>query len=267
MTAKASVWRPGRRDILRGAVVCACCAGGSLANGPAQAERFRPRMGCVVRGKDADRALGSGILSSRHTSLPALVDGSTRTTGDLELNRRLDQALQRLASTFGVWPQVGFYDDGDQPNALAISYAKAGRPHYAVVFGKTYFRQMFAYDPSGITFLQTAAHEFAHIWMYKSGGLDALLEGHPTVKRAELHADYLSVYYLGLRKRNNPGASFRSAGLKRWESGDRFHQDPHHHGTPRQRLEAAEAGFILGFKDGVEPAAAFKAATAFVQRY
>lgn len=249
-----------RRQLIVG--TCACC----LAPGaPAIAEKFSPRTGCVVRGKDAARALGSGILGSSLNELPDVVKQRSRTTGNQNLNKQLDAALQRIAQTFNVWPQVGFYDDGKHPNAIAIWYEEAGERTYAVVFGKNYFTKLLTYDPSGITFLQTAAHEFAHVWMYKTGQLDSLLENQPTVKRAELHADYLAGYYLGLRKRDNPQASFRSAGMKRWESGDTYFDNQHHHGTPKQRLAAAEEGFRMGYLVGAKPDVALEAATRFVK--
>ncbi|MEM6496569.1 MAG: hypothetical protein AAF709_07575 [Pseudomonadota bacterium] len=251
-----------RRLLLIGA--CACCI---TPTWPAIAEKFSPRTGCVVRGQDAARALGSGILGSTLEELPDLVKQRSRTTGNNNLNKQLDAALQRIARTFKVWPQVGFYDDGDNPNAIAIWYEENGKRTYAVVFGKNYFTKLLTYDPSGITFLQTAAHEFAHVWMYQSGQLDALLEGQPTVKRAELHADFLAGYYLGLRKRDNPKASFRSAGMKRWESGDTYFEHQHHHGTPKQRLAAAEKGFRMGFLQGAKPSVAFNAATRFVKEF
>jgi len=250
-----------RRFVVRGLAGCICCGGAPLT---AQAERFQPRTGCVVRGDEAVRALGAGVLSSKTGGLPQIVEGRARTTGDINLNRKLDAALQRLAQTFNVWPKVGFYDDGDQPNAMAVWYERDGKRVYGVVFGKNYFRKLFEYDPTGISFLQTAAHEFGHVWMYKSGQIDALLKGRTTVKRAELHADFLSGFYLGLRKRDNPKASFRSAGMKRWESGDNFFGDKQHHGSPKERLAAAEAGFRLGFIDNAPPPRAFEAATQYV---
>ena len=251
-----------RRQIITGFGACLCC--GTSAS-PAAAEKFHPTTGCVVRGRQAARALGSGILGSRMGDLPDIVKRRSRTTGNLSLNQQLDAALQRLAKTFNVWPQVGFYDDGKKPNAMAIWFEESGKRTYAVVFGRNYFTKLFTYDPSGITFLQTAAHEFAHVWMYKSGQLEGLLQGQPTVRRAELHADYLSGYYLGLRKRDNPKASFRSAGMKRWQSGDTFVANQHHHGTPKQRLAAAEAGFRLGYINGAKPQQAFDAATGYVK--
>lgn len=256
-----------RRDLLKSVGACCACGCGASFPLPAAAQRFRSRHGCVVRGSDAQRALGAGVLGANSQELPNLVKGRSRTTGDVALNRSLDAALRRLAKTFGVWPQVGFYDDGDQPNSMAIWYKEGSKRVYGVVFGRNHFRKLFAYDASGITFLQTAAHEFGHVVMYQSGTLDALLKGQPTVKRAELHADFLSGYYLGLRKRAHPEASFRSAGMKRWESGDTFFGDPQHHGSPKQRLESAEAGFLIGYRKNASLDEAFRAATAFVQRY
>ena len=49
--------------------------------------------------------------------------------------------------------------------------------------------------------------------------------------------------------------------MKRWESGDSFVKDQHHHGTPAQRLAAAEAGFKLGYLEAAKPQQAFNAAT------
>lgn len=249
-----------RRNLIIG--TCACCLTPASS---AVAEKFSPTTGCVVRGQDAARALGSGILGSSLGELPDLVKQRSRTTGSQKLNKQLDAALQRIARTFNVWPQVGFYDDGKHPNAIAIWFEEHGKRTYAVVFGKNYFTKLLTYDPSGITFLQTAAHEFAHVWMYQSGELDQLLKDQPTVKRAELHADFLAGYYLGLRKRDNPQASFRSAGMKRWESGDTYFENQNHHGTPKQRLAAAEDGFRMAYIEGAKPAAAFAAATRFVK--
>jgi hypothetical protein len=208
--------------------------------------------------------LGASTLASR--GAPAEVTAMIRSSGNRAMDVAFDQALQRLARTFDVWPRVGFYDDGDEPNAVAMSYIEAGKPAYAVMFGLNYVNKLQTYDPSGITLLQTAAHEFGHVWAYKENLVDKLIADQPTVRRAELHADFLSGYYLGLRKRDHPTASFRDAGIRRWQSGDNQFRSVHHHGTPEQRLAAAEAGFRIGFVDGATAPAAFAAATAYARR-
>ena len=47
--------------------------------------------------------------------------------------------------------------------------------------------------------------------------------------------------------------------------GDTYFENQNHHGTPKQRLAAAEAGFRLAYLKGAKPDAAFIAATNFVK--
>ncbi|MCB1529259.1 MAG: hypothetical protein KDJ45_16370 [Hyphomicrobiaceae bacterium] len=222
--------------------------------------------GCFVDSNNANLLLGANMVAGSNAHLPSEVKTMLRSTGNADLDRAFDSALQRLAETFDVWPKVGFYDDSDAPNAMAMRYAVGGTHEFAVVFGRNYFKTLMSYDPSGITLLQTAAHEFAHVWVYQRGLFETIRGGQPTVKRVELHADFLSGYYLGVRKRDNPNASFWSAGMRRWESGDNQLRNMHHHGTPDDRLAAAEAGFKAGFIEKLSAPQAFDAATQYVAK-
>lgn len=261
-----------RRTVLKS--LCGCTAAIVLPPVPATAKpaaavqdkvaRIGQIKGCFVDSNNADLLLGANLVTGKSSHLPAEVETMMRSTGNPDLDRSFDRALQRLAETFDVWPRVGFYDDGDQPNAMAMRYSVGGTTEFAVVFGRAYFQRLMNYDPSGITLLQTAAHEFAHVWVYRDGLFDKIRSGAKTVKRVELHADFLAGYYLGVRKRDNPDASFWAAGIGRWQSGDTEFRNMHHHGTPDERLAAAEKGFLLGFKENMPPKDAFKAATAHV---
>ena len=256
--------------------LCGCSAAMLLAPATAPAEwtttvqkkvdQLRQIKGCFVDSNNADLLLGANMVTGSKAHLPGEVKTMMRSTGHPDLDRSFDRALQRLAETFDVWPKVGFYDDSDAPNAMAMRYVVAGVHEFAVVFGRTYFKTLMAYDPSGITLLQTAAHEFAHVWVYQRGLFKTIRGGQPTVKRVELHADFLSGYYLGVRKRDNPDASFWAAGMRRWQSGDEQFRNEHHHGTPDDRLAAAEAGFKLGFLENRSAGEAFDAATRYVAR-
>jgi hypothetical protein len=64
----------------------------------------------------------------------------------------------------------------------------------------------------------------------------------------ELHADYLSGFYLGLRKRADPSITLLAAGALFRYLGDLDVNSRDHHGTPDERIEAAEAGFAVGFE-------------------
>lgn len=264
-----------RRFILKGLGGCACCAGLPV---PATAQETLGKVvqgkvaglaeikGCFVDSNNANLVLGANAALGRAATMPPEVTTMVRSSGNPDLDKSFDRALQRLAETFEVWPKVGFYDDGDAPNAMAMRYAVGTTHEFAVVFGRNYFTKMMQYDPSGITLLQTAAHEFAHVWVYQEGIFETIRGGQKTVKRVELHADFLAGYYLGVRKRDNPQAKFWAAGMRRWQSGDTEFHNVHHHGQPDERLAAAEAGFRLGFLDGKTAKEAFAAATAYVAK-
>jgi len=63
----------------------------------------------------------------------------------------------------------------------------------------------------------------------------------------ELHADFLSGYYLGLRAADLRYTPAELITLGRaWETlGDSHYTDAHHHGSAEQRLRAIEAGFAM----------------------
>lgn len=259
-----------RRVMLQGLCCSAACSLGGVhvKAGPATVQEkvggLSEIRGCFVDRNNANLLLGANMVTGSNAHLPAEVETMMRSTGNADLDRSFDRALQRLAETFDVWPKVGFYDDSASPNAMAMRYSIGGATEYAVVFGRAYFKKLMDYDPSGITLLHTAAHEFAHIWVYRDGLFDKIRRGDPTVKRIELHADFMAGYYLGLRKRDNPQASFWAAGVGRWQSGDKEFRNEHHHGMPYERLAAAETGFLHGFVKNQPATDAFTAATSYV---
>lgn len=267
---KMASMRLHRRQVLQS--LCSCAAVSVLGSSAVargiqeQVARLGQIKGCFVDKNNSNLILGANMVTGKASHLPSEVATMARSTGSPDLDLSFDRALQRLAETFDVWPKVGFYDDHDAPNAMAMRYQVGSTDEFAVVFGRSYFKKLMDYDPSGITLLQTAAHEFAHVWVYRDGLFEKIRGGQSTVKRVELHADFLSGFYLGLRKRDNPDASFWAAGIRRWQSGDTEFRNTHHHGTPDDRLAAAEAGFKLGFLEKRAPRDAFDAATSYVAK-
>ncbi|MGE0854555.1 MAG: hypothetical protein AB7L18_00535, partial [Hyphomicrobiaceae bacterium] len=203
-----------RRTVALGLGCCLCCGGSAspalaqTTTSQAKASKLKDIKGCFIEQNNANLMLGANVVTGREAQMPPEVEAMFRSTGNAGLDRMFDRALQRLAETFDVWPKVGFYDDDEAPNAMAMRYAAGSTYEYAVLFGRTYFKTLMDYDASGITALQTAAHEFAHVWVYRDGLFETIRGRQPTVKRVELHADFLSGYYLGLRKRDNPEAKF-----------------------------------------------------------
>ncbi len=246
-----------RRALLAGLACCATC-GASLGR-LAFAKSIDEIEGCFLKGADVDLVLGARTGENEKLNI-------TRTTGSRALDLALDKGLQRLANTFGIDPTFGFFED-KQPNAFAAPESTDESRTGTVLFGKNLFAELQAADPSGVSVLGVAAHEFAHIWQFHSGHYKRIRGTGPTVKRVELNADFLAGYYLGLRKTAHPNASLWIFGEKLWGLGDMnvFARD--HHGTPEERTEAAEAGFKLSFVEKKDVAFAKQAGIDYVQRY
>jgi hypothetical protein len=222
--------------------------------------------GCFVPERYADLLRSQKLVLGSLTSGEANFSNFRRTTGDPEMDSSLDRALKRLADTFGVYPGVGFYDDGDSPNAWATTKQFVPNTSGTVVFGQNYFRRWMNYDPSGVSVLATFAHEFGHIMQYNSGEYSRIQGGQPTSKRIELHADYMSGFYVGRLKKDNPTASFWKAGDKFRRVGDYDYKNPKHHGTPEDRVNASREGFNIGFATRQDAKSSFQSGVEYVSR-
>jgi hypothetical protein len=94
------------------------------------------------------------------------------------------------------------------------------------------------------------AHEYSHLYQYKSGDFDRLSDGCGQNDRpallTELHADYLAGVYMGWRGEIVPDAQ-TALSLYFYTLGDAvFLRD--HHGLPPDRSVAFHAGFDQGTK-------------------
>jgi hypothetical protein len=239
------------------------CAASALAPVARARSLSRSSRGCQV--SDADLGQFHGRDFGLGRSIGELSSNDIRrTTRNADMDRALDGALKRLSDTFGVVPGFGFYDDYDGENAWATPSVLLQGTDGTVLFGDRMFASLMRFDPSGGAVMWTAAHEFAHIWLYKSGQKGRLLAGQATVRPVELHADFLAGFYLGIRKREQPSVSLYNAGHDIWSSGDTLYNDPGHHGTPEERVAAAEAGFKISYADHRGAREAFEAATQYV---
>ncbi len=240
-----------RRAFLTSIGCCALCS--VMAALPASASASLDEVpGCFLVGKDVDLIRSRlGAKSGGGETIQII-----RSTGNRELDRALDKSLVRLSSTFGIDPVFGFFED-KQPNAFAAPESNDLSRTGTVLFGRNLFNELQAADPSGVSVLGVAAHEFAHIWQFHSGHYKAIRGTGPTVKRLELNADFLAGYYLGLRKSAVPKASLWIFGEKLWGLGDMAVNDRDHHGTPAERTAAAEAGFKLSYIEKKDMATAF----------
>jgi hypothetical protein len=196
-----------------------------------------PTQGCVLPDLGSFQASHSSLhYAGQEYDIDAITDPQQR--------KAFGKALVRLSTAFGVQPTFGFYDDGGQPNAQAS-------PDDAVIFGRSLFAdQISRYQDQGLSVLAICAHEFGHIVQFHSQLERALLRGQSTVKRLELHADFLAGYYLGFRKRADSTLRLWSIGDTLNRIGDLLVTSRNHHGTPQERVAAAEAGYNVGVDNG-----------------
>jgi predicted metalloprotease len=98
-------------------------------------------------------------------------------------------------------------------------------------------------------FSAICAHEFGHILQYKHGIDETLTEGQPTMKKLELHADFLAGYFAGLRKLEKPNFKAAVYADTQHKFGDFATGSPDHHGTPEERADAIVGGFKAAFNE------------------
>jgi hypothetical protein len=196
-------------------------------------------------------------------------NGYFRNTGDPDVDRQLDRAIKIAANILQVRPAFGFIDPDkfsdrqlDGMNAFASTRdADIPGTRGIVAFGMTKFRsELHGYDESGTTVMAIIAHEFGHILQNYRGYLASI-----RTLQCEINADFLSGYYLGVRKHQVSSVSFEKAAelfnrLGRAESGNPNRT----HGDPNERVSAAAAGFKAGFSQNMNLEDAVRAGLAYI---
>jgi len=197
-----------------------------------------PAGGCCLR-HGGDALISQSRLGGSASGAPAA--GS----GDASFDRSLGVLLADLAGKFKVRPGFGYYDDSGSPNALALSASRLPASEGTVLFGRELLSRYLKVSNGDMFIMGICAHEFAHVVQFFSGVYERLDRGQRTKKLVELHADFLSGYYIGLRKISYTARELVALG-RSWESlGDSSYTDPQHHGTSEERLRAVERGYLF----------------------
>jgi hypothetical protein len=219
------------------------CANGTVA---AQTPRVRHSFGCMLADDEAGQYLATSHGQQTFTTgnVP-IIAGS----GNKDFDYALAQTLSRMTDTLKVLPGFGFYDDFDGENAFACPTRRLAGPAGTVLFGKRCFiSSMSEPEHPEVAVTAICAHEFGHILQFKRGVYNRLNAGQSTVKRTELHADFLAGYYAGVRKLQKgdyPAAVFAT---KIYSVGD-YRTDAVHHGTPNERAAAIVRGFEIAYRE------------------
>jgi len=211
----------------------ACCQ--SLGSQPQR------RPGCLLSDGEAS------VLLSKSSGDQFFATGNEtllKSSGDRKFDYALAQTLHRITKTLQVLPGFAFYDDGDQHNAYATSFKRLEKADGTVLFGLGYLRSIRRQlDNPDVAVTAVCAHEFGHIVQIQKGLTRRLVEGQETHKRRELHADFLSGFYAGVRKLEKPDYPAAVFVTQTRSMGDRDVNDQDHHGTPEERAAAIIRGF------------------------
>jgi hypothetical protein len=171
-------------------------------------------------------------------------------SGDREFDYALAQTLSRIADTFRVLPGFAYFDDFEGPNAYATSTVRMTRADGTVLFGQRYLKAALAQpEHPDVAVTSICAHEFGHILQYKLNLKKTILKGQQTVKRMELHADYLAGYYAGSLKLKRPDYPAAVFATSRYSAGDFRVNNPNHHGVPDERAAAVVRGFEVAYRE------------------
>jgi hypothetical protein len=169
----------------------------------------------------------------------------TNYSGNTNLDQALTSEYYKLVSVCGIMPfSCYIYENGD-PNAFASTQiSHPSFPDGTVVLGLKMIQQECSQSRSGtcVSMAVVMAHEFAHILDFKNRFVKQ--KG----KMPELFADYMAGVYLHTRELTFSFTDIKEAAESIFSKGDYSFNDPQHHGTPQERMDALLAGYNFSRK-------------------
>jgi hypothetical protein len=203
--------------------------------------------GCMLSRTEAESYLArSGVHQLYVTGLEPIVQKS----GNADFDFALAHTLSRITDTLEVLPGFAYYDDFDKKNAFATDSRRLANADGTVLFGLRLLREMLSGpEHPDVAVTAICAHEFGHILQFKRGLVPTILAGQSTIKRIELHADFLAGYYAGVRKTQKPDYPAAVFAMTKYSIGDNFINRPTHHGLPDERASAIVRGFEASYRE------------------
>lgn len=219
------------------------CATAEPTPPPRQEVAAQPQLqdnaGCCLVGAQAQQ-----IIHRLSTSATSGNSALLHSSGNTRFDSAFGMMLAQMARILEVRPGFAFYDDGALPNALALRQSYLSDTQGTVLLGRGVLHTHLTRNEYGdMPIMAICAHEFAHIVQYNHNSQARLNHGQVTVKRTELHADFLAGYFLGRSSASIKPKQLLEIGQS-WEGlGDNNFTDTYHHGTREERLGMIEAGF------------------------
>jgi hypothetical protein len=187
-------------------------------------------------------------------------------SGDRDFDRALAETLRFLSDRFFVLPGFAFFNEPGPPNAFASPTRNMGRSDGDVIFGRKLFQKIMSRrEHPEIGIVSVCAHEFGHIAQFKYGVYNRLVGSNQRKKRMELHADFLSGYFAGLKKLQHPNYPAATFALTQFGFGD-YSDDIDHHGTPDERGAAVVAGYRAAYDERLKFGYALESGVRYVNQ-
>jgi len=201
--------------------------------------------GCCILPQNANTAYKT--LFNKKPGNASLADWQQHLNTSSGINQtfenELGKVLADLSREFSVVPGFGFYDDGNRKNAIAVDKEVVRTTNGMIAFGRGLLAEQLSLDPTGISIAAICAHEFAHIYQYRSGYYDKIEARYPG-HVIELHADFLAGAYLHHLEKKRPGISLHGVG-RAWEDmGSSTFNAASTHGSNAMRLDSIQAGYF-----------------------
>jgi hypothetical protein len=247
-----------RRGFMAAGVCTVCCGAGRAGAEPGY-------RGCTLNANELPARVEPQAITRLNGLTPPVEHGVLHGSGDPMFDRALAVTLVKISDVFSVLPGFAF-SERINLNAFASRDTSLGRPDGSVVFGNPLYREIFGRrEHPEVGVVAICAHEFGHVVQYKHG-IDRLLVANNSVKRVELHADFLAGYFAGRRKLEMPDFPAAVFALTQYTFGDNNYGDPNHHGTSKERGEAVVAGFESAYRARESFAAALETGVRHAQQ-
>lgn len=192
---------------------------------------------CLMASIMASHAQSVGCnanIGSRPDQTFQLINSS----GSQSIDAFVSRDLGVLRVYFKVNPSFYYYNDGESPNAQAMPTVEDSRyPDGTIIFGMSMLQKEFNTSKDGTTIPLLMAHEAAHILDDKYN----IVTSYPTITR-ELFADYMAGTFLRYRS-ILVGTNTEAVLYSFFSKGDSEFNNPDHHGTANERLDAVVSGY------------------------
>jgi hypothetical protein len=212
---------------------------------------------CRAAGKTGLFEGGKVLCASAAGGVPT-EEALLSSSGDSNLDRILAAEMIQQAKFFGMRPAFMLYS-GPNQNALASSRTVLAGTQGTILYNLPFLQsQLKSGDWGGAIVAGVLAHEFSHIYQFYSPYGPRLEALHNTVKFPELHADYVSAFYMA-KKYVADKVKLDSYFDEFYRLGDYDFNTKDHHGTREERYFAVKSGHNLSLlnKDkGIDFAAA-----------